>query len=139
MEYPLLVETYGLVEDSAGPGRQRGGMGLRRTIRPLDHACSFNGAIERAVHRPWGLFGGGEGGRGRLLHVTQSGEIRQLPSKPSAIPVKAGERITIETPGGGGYGHPSERAKEAIKLDRRSGKLSDAYLAHHYGLPPAAE
>jgi N-methylhydantoinase B len=57
MEYPLLVESYGLIEDSGGPGRFRGGMGLRRVIRAVGHDCTFNGAIERSTHSPWGVFG----------------------------------------------------------------------------------
>ena len=69
MEYPLLVESYSLIEDSGGPGRFRGGMGLRRAIRPVGHSCTFNGAIERSTHSPWGVFGGGSGAPGRFLHV----------------------------------------------------------------------
>ena len=66
MEYPLLVEEYNLVEDSGGAGRQRGGMGLRRVISPVDHTCLFNGAGERFRHQPWGLFGGAAGASGCL-------------------------------------------------------------------------
>lgn len=139
MEYPLLVESYSLVEDSGGPGRHRGGMGLRRAIRPIDHACNFSGAIERAVHRPWGLFGGGEGAPGRFLHVKQNDETKHLPTKPSAVSVQAGERIVVESPGAGGYGRPDQRARGAIELDRISGKFSDAYLARYYSLMRAAE
>jgi N-methylhydantoinase B len=67
MEYPLLVESYGLVEDSGGAGTFRGGMGLRRAVRPMGHTCLFNGAGERFRHRPWGIFGGKPGGSGRYL------------------------------------------------------------------------
>ena len=52
MEYPLLVEEYSLVTDSAGAGRFRGGMGLRRVVRPRGHDCIFNGAGERFRHPP---------------------------------------------------------------------------------------
>ena len=54
MEYPLLLESYGLIEDSGGAGTNRGGLGLRRVIRPLGHETVFNGMGERFVHRPWG-------------------------------------------------------------------------------------
>ncbi len=60
-EYPLLVEEYSLVPDSGGAGRYRGGAGLRRVVRPVDHDCSFNGVGERFRHQPWGLFGGRAG------------------------------------------------------------------------------
>ena len=139
MEYPLLVESYSLVEDSGGPGRHRGGMGLRRAIRPVNHACNFNGAIERAVHRPWGLFGGGEGAPGRFLHVSANHDAKSLPTKPSSVRVDAGERIIVESPGAGGNGPPAERTREAIERDRVSGKFSESYLNRHYCLLRAAE
>lgn len=59
MEYPLEVEEYAFVEDSGGAGRFRGGLGLRRVVRPVGHTCKSNGVGERFRHRPWGLFGGG--------------------------------------------------------------------------------
>ncbi|MBT5495436.1 MAG: hydantoinase B/oxoprolinase family protein, partial [Alphaproteobacteria bacterium] len=57
MEYPLRVLSYGLVEDSGGVGKYRGGMGLRREITPVGHDCIFNGAGERFSNEPWGVFG----------------------------------------------------------------------------------
>jgi N-methylhydantoinase B len=139
MEYPLLVESYGLVEDSAGPGKHRGGMGLRRAIRPIDHSCIFNGALERAVHQPWGIFGGGRGGSGRFLLAGPGGARRQLPTKPNGVTVNADQTIVLESPGAGGYGPVSERSLEAIERDRASGKFSEGYIAKHYGPPRAAE
>ena len=61
MEYPLLVEEYALVADSGGAGRFRGGMGLRRSVRPVGHTCEFNGVGERFRLAPWGIFGGEPG------------------------------------------------------------------------------
>src|SRR5690606_10519245 len=61
LEYPLRVEEYSLIEDTGGAGRYRGGMGIRRIIRPVDHECEFNGVGERFRHKPWGLFGGQDG------------------------------------------------------------------------------
>jgi N-methylhydantoinase B len=139
MEYPLLVEHYGLVEDSAGPGRHRGGMGLRRAIRPVDHPCVFNGALERAAHRPWGIFGGGPGASGRFLLAGPGAAVRQLPTKPNGVVVNADQTLVIESPGAGGYGPPAERSSEAIERDRASGKFSESYIETHYGLPRAAE
>ena len=139
MEYPLLVESYGFVEDSGGAGKYRGGLGLRRVVRPVGHTMTFSGQGERFVNRPWGLFGGGEGAPGRFLHVKQNDETKHLPTKPSAVSVQAGERIVVESPGAGGYGRPDQRARGAIELDRISGKFSDAYLARYYSLMRAAE
>jgi N-methylhydantoinase B len=139
MEYPLLVDSYSLIEDSGGPGRFRGGMGLRRAIRPVGHTCTFNGAIERSTHRPWGIFGGGSGARGRFLHVTADKGAKTLPTKPSGVVVGDNETIIVESPGAGGYGPPSERRHEAIVADQDSGKFSKDYIDQWYGLPRAAE
>ncbi len=132
-EYPLRVESYGLVEDSGGAGTYRGGLGLRRVITPVDHECTFNGAGERFRHRPWGLFGGAPGASGRFQLVDARGKARRLDIKPSGITVKPGEKLVVETPGAGGYGPPSRRDAAAIAEDRLSGKFSEAYVRAHYG------
>jgi N-methylhydantoinase B len=139
MEYPLLVESYSLIQDSGGPGRFRGGMGLRRAIRPVGHTCTFNGAIERSTHRPWGVFGGGSGASGCFLHVTRAEKPKPLPTKPSGVQVREDETIVVESPGAGGYGPPGERSRDAIARDESSGKFSKNYIDQHYGLPRAAE
>jgi N-methylhydantoinase B len=139
MEYPLLVESYSLIEDSGGPGRFRGGLGLRRAIRPVGHNCAFNGAIERSAHNPWGIFGGGSGAPGRFLHVAADGKPKMLPTKPAGMLVRDSETIVVESPGAGGYGAPSERRREAISADQASGKFSKTYLDRWYSLPRAAE
>ena len=66
MEYPLRVEEYALVANSGGAGRFRGGMGLRRSVRPIGHTCEFNGVGERFRLAPWGIFGGEPGHSGRF-------------------------------------------------------------------------
>ncbi|MBL8336293.1 MAG: hydantoinase B/oxoprolinase family protein [Rhodoferax sp.] len=132
MDYPLLVEAYGLVEDSGGPGQHRGGLGLRRVIRPLDHACVFSGSGERFHNAPWGLFGGESGTPGRFVRIEADGSQTALPSKPSGVPFGPGQRIMIETPGAGGYGPASARTDADREADRRSGKFTPSYLARHY-------
>ena len=132
MEYPLLVEEYGLVPDSGGAGRRRGGLGLRRVVRPLGHDCTFNGLGERFRHEPWGLAGGGAGARGRFAILADDGGERTLGDKSGDIPIRADERVVIETPGAGGLGPPAERGAADLETDRRSGKFSAGYLARHY-------
>ena len=132
MEYPLLVEEYSLVPDSGGAGKHRGGMGLRRVVRPLGHDCLFNGAGERFSHQPWGLFGGQPGGSGRfqLLHPDRAPD--ELDNKPAGVMVSPEQQILVETPGAGGYGNPAERDPESLARDRKSGKFSESYLSKHY-------
>ncbi|NKC10806.1 MAG: hydantoinase B/oxoprolinase family protein [Gammaproteobacteria bacterium] len=133
MEYPLRVESYGFVEDSGGAGQYRGGLGLRRVIRPVDHVCIFNGAGERFDNQPWGIFGAAAGRRGQFIHVREDGSQEQLAIKPSAITLLPKEQLIMETPGAGGYGAPCDRPDELIEDDRESGKFTDDYLARHYG------
>jgi N-methylhydantoinase B len=132
-EYPLRVEEYSFVENSGGAGKYRGGMGLRRVLMPVDHECVFNGAGERFRYQPWGLFGGLAGGSGRFTIWDADGE-RRLDDKPNEVEVVPGTRITVETPGAGGYGAPSERAAEALQIDQKSGKYSAAFIEQHYSI-----
>ena len=133
MEYPLLVEEYSLVADSAGAGQYRGGMGLRRMIRPRAHECIFNGAGERFRHRPWGLFGGESGASGRFLLQDGQGENHRVDDKPNHVQVSPENVIVIETPGAGGFGLPKNRDRELLEKDQRTGKFSKSYLKKYYG------
>lgn len=135
MEYPLLVESYGFVEDSGGAGKYRGGLGLRRVVRPVSHTMTFSGQGERFVNKPWGLFGGGSGGTGKFGKLSGGGEV-PLPTKPANLLVTADEAVVIETPGAGGYGAPSERDQAAIENDFVSGKFSRGFIKENYGIEP---
>ncbi len=139
MEYPLLVEAYGLVEDSGGAGTFRGGMGLRRTVRPRGHTCTFNGAGERFRHQPWGIFGGTSGGSGRYLLCHDSGEETRLENKPMGVTVTPSQTVVIETPGAGGYGPPAQRDPAKIRADLASGKFTTRYIKTHYGDDASAD
>jgi N-methylhydantoinase B len=128
------VESYGFVQDSGGAGKHRGGLGLRRVVRPVGHTMTFSGQGERFVNRPWGIFGGASGGTGRFVKLSEGREI-PLPTKPANLEVKANEAIVVETPGAGGYGDPSERDKAEVAHDLASGKFSADYIARNYGEP----
>lgn len=133
VEYPLLVESYGLIEDSGGAGKFRGGMGIKRVVRPIDHETVFSGMGERFVHRPWGIFGGQSGATGSFSIKRPGSNQEPLADKPNHVPVGAEDAVVINTPGAGGYGNPDEREDEAIALDYRSGKFSASYLREFYG------
>ena len=135
MEYPLLVESYGFVPDSGGAGKYRGGLGLRRVVRPVGHTMTFSGQGERFVNKPWGLFGGGSGGTGKFVKLSGGAEV-PLPTKPANLEVRPDEAIVVETPGAGGYGKPGERDKAAIQNDLISGKFSRAFIKTNYGVEP---
>ena len=132
-EYPLLIERYELVRDSGGAGTWRGGMGIRRVYRAIDHTLTFSGQGERFVTPPWGLFGGDAGATGRFDVMSDSGESQRLASKPSALEITPQEVITVTTPGAGGYGEPGGRNRDRVIDDYRSGRFSADYLIRHYG------
>ena len=132
MEYPLRVLSYGLIANSGGPGRQRGGMGLERVVTPVGHACTFNGAGERFARQPWGIFGGGAGATGEFRHVTADGKTVRLPNKPIGVTIAPEEAVIVRTPGAGGYGEPAERSAEGLEDDLTSGKFDEAYIGQHY-------
>lgn len=131
-EYPLRVEGYELVADSGGAGRNRGGMGIRRILRPVDHVCEFNGVGERFRNQPWGVFGGQPGAAGSFVLESDDGGRRRLAPKASGIRLGPTDRIVIETPGAGGYGAPEERSSAARQEDLRSGKFSADFMDRFY-------
>jgi N-methylhydantoinase B len=137
MEYPLLVEEYGLVEGSGGAGRHRGGMGIRRTIEVLGHEPSFLGSLDRARIAPWGLGGGQPGGCGAIILNPGGPEARDLPSKVWGFRLSPGDRVSIVTPGAGGWGLPTARAVEQVRADVEDGILPAARAAAEY--PHAAD
>jgi N-methylhydantoinase B len=103
--FPLRVRRYALREGSGGSGQHRGGDGLVREYEYLAPA-RVTLLTERRTHAPWGISGGGDGEPGKNL---LNGEI--LLSKQE-LAVSAGDRLCIETPGGGGWGEPSETVSE---------------------------
>jgi N-methylhydantoinase B len=100
LQYPMRVERYRLRLGSGGGGRQRGGDGVVRELRVLE-PCRLSIISERRRHAPQGERGGEPGASGRNL---LNGE--PLPGKVT-LDVNAGDVITIETPGGGGFGSPN--------------------------------
>ena len=132
-EYPLMIERYELVRDSGGAGTWRGGLGLRRVYRPIDHVVTFSGQGERCVNPPWGVFGGRPGATGRFELRSDTGEVTRIANKPSSLSIGPDTSIVVTTAGAGGYGPPEARAAEARAEDRRSGKLGAGHLEREYG------
>lgn len=104
--YPLRVRKYSLRQGSGGEGQFRGGDGIFREIEVLT-ACEVTLLADRRSRGPWGLSGGAEGAAGRAFVVRQNGTSQEMPGKFSTR-LQPGERIRIESPGGGGWGEPSD-------------------------------
>jgi N-methylhydantoinase B len=103
--YPFRVTKYALRSSSGGEGQHRGGDGLIREIEMLTDA-TVTILSDRRQTRPYGLAGGAEATPGRNVIVRADESTEVLPSKGSAR-LRRGERIRIETPGGGGWGPAS--------------------------------
>jgi N-methylhydantoinase B len=102
--YPLRVRCYSLRHGSGGNGKHRGGDGIVREIEVLTE-CEVTLLADRRTHGPWGLAGGEAGRVGRASVIRQDGSIEEMPGKFSTR-LQRGERIRIESPGGGGWGNP---------------------------------
>lgn len=103
LAYPFTVERYELRPGSGGAGAHPGGDGLVREYRFQDDA-TVTLVTERRALAPWGLAGGSPGAPGRNLLVRADGAVTDLGAR-AQVEVHPGDRIRIETPGGGGWGH----------------------------------
>jgi len=102
MAYPFRILEYGLRPGSGGHGRQRGGDGIVRRWQFLASG-TLTIVSERRRLPPWGLAGGSPGQAGRNALQRRGGQGIDLPSK-CQLAVEEGDRLTLETPGGGGWG-----------------------------------
>jgi N-methylhydantoinase B len=100
--YPLRVRRYSLRAGSGGDGKHRGGDGIIRELEVLTD-CEVTLLADRRTRGPWGLAGGESGSPGKASVIRFTGAIEEMPGKFSARLLK-GERIRIESPGGGGWG-----------------------------------
>ncbi|MBX9697978.1 MAG: hydantoinase B/oxoprolinase family protein, partial [Acetobacteraceae bacterium] len=107
-QMPLTVTHYRLREGSGGAGMRRGGLGLVREWRIDSPRALFTANMDRFVHAPFGLAGGGAAATGRLTLI-RGGVETPLPPKSDNVPLAAGDRVRLETSGGGGFGDPAAR------------------------------
>ncbi|EDP65480.1 N-methylhydantoinase B (ATP-hydrolyzing) [alpha proteobacterium BAL199] len=124
---PLTFTEYGLVPDSGGLGRTRGGLGLARAFRLDAPQGVFAANLERFKFAPYGLAGGEAGRPGRLT-ITRKGSPapEDLPSKLVDLKVSRGDVLRLQTAGGGGYGDPAERSQTSVVRDLTEGYTTDA-------------
>lgn len=106
ISYPLRVERYELREGSGGAGLHRGGNGVIRSLRVLDHAGRVSLQSDRRKFSPYGLQGGSDGQPGRNFTIGLDGVEKSYPGK-ATLTLESGEVVVVETPGGGGWGQPN--------------------------------
>lgn len=113
------IVGYGLIPDSCGHGKQRGGLSFFRSFEMLKDGVNFAIYADRFKLAPYGLFGGTDGQRARC-EVERNGKIISLASK-GRVDLMKGDILTLYTAGGAGYGSPKERDPEAVANDVRQG------------------
>lgn len=131
--FPLLVNKYGLVEGSGGPGKQRGGLGLERKITLLEDDLMITITSDRHKNSPWGLFGGGDGKTSNCTLQLPNGELKELSSK-STFSAPKGSTITLSTAGGGGYNSPLSRDPQLVLKDVIENNISLEEAINEYGV-----
>lgn len=132
--YPVVFTQWALRPDSAGAGYHRGGVGSVYEVQTLTDADVFL-LGERGVYAPPGVAGGLEGGLNRFTWQSDEGErTPPLASKVTDVRVRAGQKVRIESPGGGGYGNPWTRPPERVARDVRLGFVSRENARTLYGV-----
>jgi N-methylhydantoinase B len=134
-EFPILVERYGLVPDSGGAGRHRGGLAVERAWRCLTPDTSLIVRSDRAAHPPYGLGGGEPGALSSNVLRRPDGTEETLPSMFSTT-IREGDVYLHRTAGGGGWGDPHERDPRAIADDVADGKVTTEAARRLYGFSP---
>jgi N-methylhydantoinase B len=133
-EFPLEVTCYGLVRDSEGAGRRRGGLAFVREFRICAKEAQLTLRSDRRDHPPYGLYGGNPGAPSMNLLYSKNGE-RRLPVMPmEALQLKRGDIFRHIAAGGGGFGPAIERDPEAVLNDVLDDKVSIEGAWERYGV-----
>lgn len=134
---PIVIRRLELIPNSGGAGQYRGGCGIRKDVEIRTGTAVLTLLGDRHATAPYGLFGGQSGWSAETI-LNPDGESIQLQSKETRT-LKYGDVISLRLSGGGGYGHPAERCREAIKDDIADGYVSPTAAQEVYGLRDAAE
>ncbi len=125
--YPVLFEEYSLHEGSGGAGEFRGGFGINYTLSLRRGTARASMVMDHGRYGPQGALGGADGGTNKVS--VNAGGVTYIPphlSKDQDIHIQAGDRISISTPGGGGYGKPWLRDPAKVASDVSLGYYTQA-------------
>jgi N-methylhydantoinase B len=133
--FPMRVSRLSLIEDSEGPGKFRGGLGMRRDYHFPNDPATFTVLSDRDIQGPQGIFGGMAGRKAYYIlnpdHPNE--EASELTSK-CVIELKPGDTVSFQTPGGGGYGPPTERDPQQVLKDVIGEKINRQRAKEFYGV-----
>jgi N-methylhydantoinase B len=126
---PVRVWSKDLVVDSGGPGRFRGGLGQDLELELVsDSPATLSLLTERVKHPARGIFGGRPGSPARITLNGREG----VPVKGRSR-MRPGDRLRVTYPGGGGFGDPRERSREALAADLEAGVVSEEAAREAHG------
>ncbi len=133
-EVALLIRHYGVVPDSGGPGKFRGGLAARLDFEVLqpDAILTARG-MDRFKFQPWGLHGGRAGATGDAWLNPDTPRAQRL-GKINVLRLNLDEVFSVRTPGGGGYGDPLERSPRRVLEDVRAGFVTPEAARDRYGV-----
>jgi len=131
-EYPIVIQRYGYLPDSGGPGRFRGGLALVREYRFENEEGTLQLRTDRRRFLPYGLQGGCPGTPSRNV-LNPDGERRELPAK-CTLTLRRGDVFRHVLAGAGGWGDPFTRDPERVLRDVREEKLTPEYARREYGV-----
>ena len=138
--YPVRFTKWALREDSGGAGRYRGGLGAIYEIALLEANADVFLFGERGKVAPRGIVGGGDEATNRFVYEQADGEhTPPMVSKMVGIHITRGQKLRLETPGGGGYGNALDRQPEAVLADVTLGYVSAEVASDSYGVVIAAD
>jgi N-methylhydantoinase B len=138
-EFPVRVERYELRTDSAGAGRFRGGLGVRRVWRILSDEVIVNLRTDRFKFASPGLFGARPAQPSGAALSPDTADERPLTSKVAGLRLKKDDRIAFALGGGGGWGDPRERDPELVRQDVLREYVSRDAAAGDYGVALRAD
>ena len=131
--YPMIIEAYASVPDTGGPGRHRGGNGVEKVYRLLEHG-EISIHDDRHRSQPWGILGGKPGAVSGKWLIRADGTRTPLESKVDNVKVAPGDRIVFRTAGGGGWGDPLERDPARVRADVCRRLMSAEVAKREYGV-----
>jgi N-methylhydantoinase B len=120
--FPVLFKEFAIAEESAGAGRHRGGFGVRYSVALRRGEARASFVMDHGRVGPPGVLGG-EAGQPNRIEIRQGGKtfVPVHLSKDQDIQLRGGDVINVQTPGGGGYGNPSDRSAKLIAKDAKHG------------------
>ena len=140
--YPVRFTQWGLRPDSGGAGEYRGGLGAIYEIELLEKNADVFLFGERGKFAPQGVVGGKPAVKNRFTYEQADGPHEPpLVSKMVGIHIERGQKLRLETPGGGGYGEPTRRDPQSVARDVKLGFVSADKARSDYGvvLTPAGD